>query len=81
MCIKNENQSVITIVFKIDQADYLRGETYFDNYKFRNHFAKMAFLEKLSRMEANDKKGRDARMLTDANYINELINKKLIKFN
>jgi hypothetical protein len=35
-------------------------------------------MEKVSRMEANDKKAREQRMITDAAYINELIKKGLI---
>ena len=69
----------ITIVFKVSETDYLKAAPYIGNEKYRHYWARNAFFEKISRMEANDKKARDQKMLKDADYINELIKKGLIK--
>ncbi|GHV89878.1 hypothetical protein AGMMS50268_03810 [Spirochaetia bacterium] len=68
----------ITIVFKVSEAEYARAVPYIGEEKHRHYWARNAFFEKVSRMEANDKKARDQKMLTDAGYINELIKKGLI---
>ncbi|MDR1837580.1 MAG: hypothetical protein LBQ89_07980 [Treponema sp.] len=75
---QNEKPAQITIVFKLDSEEYKRAELYIGGYKNRHYWAKNAFMEKVARMEANDKKAREQRMITDANYINELIDKGLI---
>jgi hypothetical protein len=68
----------ITIVFKLSEPEYLKAAQYIGEEKYRHYWAKNAFLEKASRMEANDKKAREQRMITDAAYINELIKKGLV---
>ena len=78
MDTKNEKQAQITIVFKLSQEEYTKAESYIGWYKNRHYWAKNAFMEKVSRMEANDKKARQQRMITDAAYINELIRDGLI---
>ena len=78
MDTKVEKKPEITVVFKLSLEEYGRAETYIGNYKSRHYWAKNAFMEKLARMEANDKKAREQRMITDAAYINELIKKGLI---
>jgi hypothetical protein len=80
MDTKNENKAQITIVFKLSQEEYLKAEPYIGGYKNRHYWATNAFMEKVSRMEANDKKARQQRMITDAAYINELIAEGLINF-
>jgi hypothetical protein len=75
----NEKKPQITIVFKLDTDDYTRAEPYIGAYKNRHYWGKNAFMEKVARMEANDKKAREQRMRTDAAYINELIDKGLIR--
>jgi hypothetical protein len=67
-----------TIVFKLTESEYLKAAPYIGNEKHRHYWARNAFMEKVSRMEANDKKAREQRMITDAVYINELIKKGLI---
>jgi hypothetical protein len=67
-----------TIVFKLTESEYLKAAPYIGNEKHRHYWARNAFMEKVSRMEANDKKAREQRMITDAAYINELIKKGLI---
>jgi hypothetical protein len=76
---KKEKPEQITIVFKLTQSEFERAEPYIGGYKNRHYWAKNSFFEKVSRMEANDKKAREQRMITDAAYINELIEKGLIK--
>jgi len=69
----------ITIVFKVSEAEYRRAAAYIgDDEKYRHYWARNAFFEKVARMEANDKKARDQRMITDAGYINDLIRRGLI---
>ena len=68
----------ITIVFKVSQAEYEKAASYIGDEKYRHYWARNAFFEKVARMEANDKKGREQRMITDAAYINELIKKGLV---
>jgi hypothetical protein len=68
----------ITIVFRLSKSEYEKAAHYIENEKYRHYWAKNAFMEKVARMEANDKKARDQRMITDAAYINELIQKGLI---
>ena len=79
MDTKTENKAEITIVFKLTEEEYQKAAPYIQGEKYRHYWAKNAFLEKVSRMEANDKKAREQRMITDATYINELIKKGLIK--
>jgi hypothetical protein len=74
----DEKNKEITLVFKLPPEDYGRAVPYIGNYKHRHQWARNAFLEKVSRMEANDKKAREQRMITDAAYINELIKKGLV---
>jgi hypothetical protein len=78
MDTKGEKQAQITVVFKLDPEEYERAVPYIGGYKYRHYWAKNAFVEKVSRMEANDKKSRERRMKTDADYIKELIKKGLI---
>ena len=78
MDTKNEKTGQITVVFKISQEEYSRAESYIGGYKKRGYWAKNAFLEKVTRMETTDKNARKQRMITDAAYINELIEKGLI---
>lgn len=78
MTSKNEKQSQVTIVFKLSPEEYERAEPYIGGYKIRHSWAKNAFLEKVARMEANDKKARVQRMKTDAAYIQELIDQGYI---
>lgn len=73
-----EKKKEITLVFKLLPEEYDRAVPYVGSYKHRHYWAKNAFLEKVSRMEANDKKAREQRMITDAAYINELIKKGLV---
>jgi hypothetical protein len=75
---KGEKQARITVVFKLSPEEYERAGPYIGEYKHRHYWAKNAFLEKVSRMEANDKKALEQRMTSDAAYINELIKKGLI---
>ena len=79
MDTKNEKPAQITIVFKLGVEEYTKAESYIGGYKNRHYWAKSAFMEKVSRMEANDKKAREQRMITDAAYVNELIKKGLVK--
>ena len=79
MNTKKRKKPEITIVFKISQDEYKRAEPYIGDGKYRHYWARNAFFEKVSRMEANDKKAREQRMITDATYINELIRKRLVK--
>jgi len=79
MDTRNEKPAQITIVFKLTPEEYSRAEPYIGVYKNRHYWGKNAFTEKVSRMEANDKKAREQRMKTDAAYINELIDKGLIR--
>jgi hypothetical protein len=78
MDTKDEKQAKITVVFKLDMDEYERAAPYIGEYKYRHYWAKNAFLEKVSRMAANDKKAREQRMITDAAYINELIKQGFI---
>ena len=78
MDTKNINEREITIVFKLSVEEYNRAEPYIKGDKYRHFWAKNAFMEKVARMETNDKKAREQRMITDAAYINELIRKGLI---
>jgi len=75
----DEKRREITLVFKLSPEEYERAATHIGNHKHRHYWAKNAFMEKLARMEANDRKARERRMTTDAAYINELIKKGLIK--
>jgi hypothetical protein len=74
----NAKRTEITVVFKLSEDEYNRAEPYILGEKYRHLWAKAAFLEKVARMEANDKKAREQRMITDAAYINELIAKGFI---
>jgi hypothetical protein len=80
MDTKNEKQPKITVVFKLDPEEYERAVPYIGDYKHRHYWAKNAFMEKAVRMEANDKKAREQRMITDAAYVNELIKRGLVNF-
>ncbi|GHU14040.1 hypothetical protein FACS1894161_4470 [Spirochaetia bacterium] len=73
-----DTKKEITIVFKVSQEEYQKVAPFIGNEKYRHYWARNAFFEKVSRMEANDKKAREQRMSTDAAYINELIKKGLI---
>jgi len=79
MDTKNEKKAEITIVFKVSPEEYKMAEPFIGSEKHRHYWARNAFFEKVARMEANDKKAREQRMITDATYINELIQKGLIK--
>jgi hypothetical protein len=79
MDTKKEKKPEITIVFKVSLEEYKKAESYIGDEKHRHYWARNAFFEKVSRMEANDKKAREQRMITDAAYINELIRKGLVK--
>jgi hypothetical protein len=68
----------ITIVFKLSSEEYKKSAPYIGGEKYRHYWAKNAFMEKAVRMEANDKKAREQRMITDAAYINDLIRKGMI---
>jgi hypothetical protein len=78
MDTNEEKQAQVTVVFKLSQEEYARAEPYIGGRKIRGYWAKNAFLEKVSRMEANDKKAREQKMITDAAYINGLIDRGLI---
>jgi hypothetical protein len=78
MDTKKRKKPEITIVFKISQEEYKKAVPYIGDAKYRHYWARNAFFEKVSRMEANDKKAREQRMITDAGYINELIRKGLV---
>jgi hypothetical protein len=78
MDTNNEKPAKITIVFKLSLEEYERAGPYIGDYKTRHYWARNAFLEKVARMEANDKKAREQRMITDAAYINELIKRGLV---
>jgi hypothetical protein len=73
-----DTKKEITIVFKLSNEEYEKAAPHIGGEKYRHYWARNAFLEKVSRMEANDKKAREQRMTTDAAYINELIKKGLI---
>jgi hypothetical protein len=73
-----DTRKEITIVFKLSQEEFKRAIPFIENEKYRHYWARNAFFEKVSRMEANDKKAREQRMISDAGYINELIKKGLI---
>jgi hypothetical protein len=73
-----DTKKEITIVFKLSHEEYEKASTHIGDEKHRHYWARNAFLEKVARMEANDKKAREQRMTTDAAYINELIKKGLI---
>lgn len=74
-----DTKKEITIVFKVTDEEYQKAVPYIGNEKYRHYWARNAFFEKVSRMEANDKKAREQKMITDANYINELIGRGLIQ--
>jgi hypothetical protein len=78
MDTKDEKRPVITIVFKLSLEEYGRALPYIGDYKYRHYWAKNAFMEKAVRMEANDKKAREQRIISDAAYINEMIKKGLV---
>jgi hypothetical protein len=73
-----ESKKEITIVFKVSSAEYEKAAPFIGGEKYRHYWARNAFFEKVARMEANDKKAREQRMITDAGYINELFRKGLI---
>ena len=73
-----EKQALVKVNFKLSQEEFERAMPYIGTYKNRGNWAKNAFLEKVTRMETNDKKARERRMTTDAVYINQLIKKGLI---
>jgi hypothetical protein len=73
-----DTKKEITIVFKLSCEEYEKAVPYIGEEKHRHYWARNAFLEKVSRMEANDKKAREQRMSTDAAYINELIKRGFI---
>ncbi len=73
-----DTKKEITIVFKVSDEEYQKAKPYIGNEKYRHYWARNAFFEKVSRMEANDKKAREQRMITDATYINELIAKGFV---
>jgi hypothetical protein len=68
----------ITIVFRLSKSEYEKAAQYIESEKYRHYWAKNAFMEKVARMEANDKKARERRMITDAAYINDLIKRGLV---
>jgi hypothetical protein len=73
-----DTKKEITIVFRLSLEEYKKAAPYIGEEKYRHYWAKNAFIEKAVRMEANDKKAREQRMITDATYINELIKKGMI---
>jgi hypothetical protein len=73
-----DTKKEITLVFKVSQEEYQRAAVYIGGEKHRHYWARNAFMEKVARMDANDKKAREQRMITDATYINELIKKGLV---
>jgi hypothetical protein len=73
-----DTKKEITIVFKLSREEYEKAAPYIGDEKHRHYWAKNAFMEKVARMEANDKKAREQRMITDAAYINELIRRGLL---
>jgi hypothetical protein len=78
MDTNNEKPAKITIVFKLSLEEYEKAKPFIGDYKTRHYWARNAFMEKVARMDANDKKAREQRMITDAAYINELIKKGLV---
>jgi hypothetical protein len=78
MDTEKANRSEITIVFKVSLEEYNRAEQYIGDEKYRHYWARNAFFEKVSRMEANDKDSRIRKMKTDAAYIQELIDQGYI---
>jgi hypothetical protein len=73
-----DTKKEITIVFKLSEAEYEKAAPYIGHEKYRHYWARNAFMEKVARMEANDKKAREQRMITDATYINDLIKRGLL---
>jgi hypothetical protein len=73
-----DTKKEITIVFKVSQEEYLKAAPYIGDERYRHYWARNAFFEKVARMDANDKKAREQRMITDAAYINELIRRGLL---
>ena len=79
MDTNNEKQPEIRVAFKLSAEEYERAKKYIGSEKIRHHWARTAFMEKIARMEANDKRAREQRMAADAAYINEMIEKGLVK--
>jgi hypothetical protein len=73
-----DTKKEITIVFRLSEEEYEKAVPHIGDGKYRHYWARNAFLEKVSRMEANDKKAREQRMITDAAYINDLIKRGLV---
>lgn len=70
----------IKIHFEISAELWHRANRYITNYRMRHEYAKQAFIELINRKEGRDKKLQAEKMVRDSGYIQDMIDKGLVKF-
>ncbi|MDR1902552.1 MAG: hypothetical protein LBQ88_09765 [Treponema sp.] len=57
------------VKIRIPTEDFVRGQSYFHEEKYLSRYVLDAYLEKVNRAEANDKKARIKKLLTDEDLL------------
>lgn len=64
---------MVRIQFELSEAEYERAKPYIGEDKYRHYWAMQAFDERVNRMEGRDRKAQTERLVSDAKYIQRLI--------
>lgn len=70
---------MVRIQFELSEAEYERAKPYIGEDKYRHYWAMQAFDERVNRMEGRDRKAQTERLVSDAKYIQRLIDSGQIK--
>jgi len=76
----NEENNMIKIHFEITKELWNRAKRYIKKYRMRHEYGLIAFEEYINRREGRDKKLQIEKMIRDSKYIQNMIDKELIKF-
>jgi len=74
-----DDPKTIKIHFEISADEWNRASRYITNFRMRHEYAKQAFIELINRKEGRDKKLQAEKMVRDSGYIQDMIDKGLIK--
>lgn len=69
----------VKIHFEIPQELWNRASRYITNYRMRHEYARIAFEEYINRREGRDKRLQAEKLKADAGYIQDMIDKGLVK--
>jgi len=69
----------IKIHFEISEDEWTRASRYITNFRMRHEYSKQAFIELINRKEGRDKKLQQEKIIKDSKYIQDMIDRGLIK--